>query len=177
VDAMAGQIAHVTFGPEPPMAAAVPAPVPAATSTAPGPAATESQAPENAQSSRPISTPRIVATAALGGVAVVATGLGAYFAFQSRTQGNTVANYRVKYGTSACAGSVAPLYCGPWNDAVKVQNRDVTASDVLYIAAGALAVAAIVTWFAWPNEARPAAAWISPSLGPAGAGVHAGGRF
>jgi hypothetical protein len=179
VDAVAGQVAHVTFAPEPPVAQAIAAPV-AAPGASAGAAAAEAQAaesPESTRSSRPISAARVVTTATLGGVAIVAAGVGAYFAIQSRNEATTVRGYRTKYGTDACAGTAVPPYCTTWNDAVNSQNRDVTASDVLYIAGAALAVGAIVTWLLWPSETRAASAWVSPSFGPSGAGVTAGGLF
>ena len=176
VDAVAGQIVHVSFAADEPAPPAVAGTGP----PAPGSASAEAQAvettPDVPRSSRSPSGAKIATTVALAGVAVVAAGFGAYFAVQSRNNASAAQDYRNSYGKSACAGSGAPSYCGAWNDAVHAENRDTAASDALYIAGGAFAASAIITWLLWPN-ARTTSAWVSPSFAPAGMGLEAGGRF
>jgi hypothetical protein len=178
VDATAGQVAHLTFGSADPPAVA---PAPVAPPVPAQPAPTEAQGSEAASpdrsSSRPVSTGKVVMTAALGGAAAVAVGLGAYFGLQSRSNANTAKGYRDANGGSACGGSMPPGYCAAWNNAIQAENRDATASDVLYIAGGVFAVSAVMTLLLWPRGDRPASAWVLPEVGPAGAGIGAGGRF
>ncbi len=177
VDALAGQIAHVSLVP-----ADAPVVVPASVPVAPAPAATEAQAADvatsdRAQSSRSVPGAKIAMTVVLGGVAAAAVGVGAYFGLQSRSNANVAHGYLETKGESACGGSVPPSYCAAWDNAVQAQNRDATASDVLYVAGGVLALSAVMTWVLWPKGERAISAWVLPEVGPAGVGVGAGGRF
>ncbi len=180
VDVAAGQIAHVSLGSA--EAAAAPAVPPAPISPAGRSAATteaqgvDAPGTESAPSSRS-STPKIVMTVALGGVAAVAAGFGAYFGIQSRKNGDTAVGDLQIYGSGACNGAAAHPYCASWNNAVQVENRDALVSNILYVGAGVFAVSAVVTWLLWPKGGRSASAWVFPTVGPAGAGVGAGGRF
>jgi hypothetical protein len=173
VDTVPGQVTHVGFGPaDGASAAVVPAPV--------APAATEAQgagSTADREASRSIPTAKIAMTAALGGAAVVAVGLGAYFGLQSRSNAETAQRYRDMNGQAACANSMPPSFCGAWDSAVQAQNRDATASTILYVGAGVFAASAVATWFLWPRGNRGTSAWLLPEVGPAGAGLGAGGRF
>jgi hypothetical protein len=181
VDVTPGQIAHVTLAADAPAPAPVAAPAPIAPAGR-NPATTEAQGTdatpvtEGGQSSR-TSTAKVVLTVTFVGAAAAAAGLGAYFGLQSRDNANTAAGDRQTYGQSACGGSAPPSYCGTWDKAVQTENRDAMVSNILYIGAGVFAVSAVVTWFLWPKGGRSASAWVLPTVGPAGAGVGAGGRF
>jgi len=188
VDAPAGQIAHVTFlsldASSPPSG---PAPIPVVAPTVPAPlvganepvasAVPRSEAPQG----RSVSVPRVITGAAIGGSAVVAVVLGAYFGARSQSDADTAAGFRRTYGASACSSPMGALVatCGQWNDAVKSQNREATASIGLYVAGGALALGAVATWFLWPTstERTAAALWVAPAIGPGVAAARAGGAF
>jgi hypothetical protein len=174
VDAPPGQVTHVGFGPaDGPTAAVAPAAVASAPTETQGADVTTERPPP----SRSVSTAKIAMTVALGGAAVVAVGLGAYFGLQSRSNADTAQRYRDANGAGACANGMAPSYCGAWDSAVQAQNRDATASNVLYIGGGVFAASAIVTWLLWPRADRGTSAWVLPEVGPASAGIGAGGRF
>jgi hypothetical protein len=186
VDAVAGQVAHVSFVADAPTPAAI---VVALPSTAPAAAPSSATAQTEALPAsvpadvppRSFWTPRTISVTALGGVAVVAAGFGAFFAIKSQNAKSTVTGYQNRHkALSFCTvmpGVAAPSDCGPWNDAVNTQNRNADISDALYFAAGALAVGAVVSWFFWPKAGPAKAAWVVPEVGPGNAGVEAGGRF
>jgi hypothetical protein len=183
VDAVAGETAHVTLVPDAPSTGtgtgtATSTPTSTSTST-PTPTATATSTPPGADTT-PVSTARLVTTASLGAAAVLSLGAGAYFGFQSQSDASNASQYRSSYPSNYCVNPTgsAVQTCSAWNDAVKAQNRDATLSNVFYVTGGVLAVGAIATWFLWPREATGASsAWVVPSVGPAGGGVVAGGRF
>jgi tetratricopeptide (TPR) repeat protein len=181
VEAVAGQVAHVSFIADPPApaVAAVPAAAPVAATAAPTPAVTDLPPPPD-ESARRFWTPRTVSATVFAGAAVVAGGAAAAFGIASQNNKSAVTGYQKKYPSSYClpaAGKATPSDCGPWNDAVNAQNRDANISNALYFAAGALALGAVVSWFFWPKPGHTKAAWVLPEVGPQGAGVEAGGRF
>ena len=185
VDAIAGQVAHVSFVADAPPPAAIVAPLPS-----PAPAAAPSSATAGT-AALPVSvladeppksfwTPRTIPSRRSVGAAVVAAGFGAFFGITSQNTKTTVTGYQNEHPRSFCTvapGVAAPSACGPWNDAVNAQNRNADISDALYFAAGALAVGAVVSWFFWPKAGPTKAAWLVPEVGPGTAGVEAGGRF
>jgi tetratricopeptide (TPR) repeat protein len=181
VEAVAGQVAHVSFVADPPapVVAAMPAAAPVAATPAPAPAATDLPPPPD-ESTRRFWTPRTVSATVFAGAAVVVGGAAAAFGIASQNNKSAVTGYKGKYPSDYCfpaAGKAAPSDCGPWNDAVNAQNRDADISNALYFAAGALALGAVVSWFFWPKPGHTKAAWVLPEVGPQGAGVEAGGRF
>ena len=184
VDAVAGQIAHAELRSSGRSAGAGGRrgvrPVPPAAGTPGQPAAAEAQGTDTVTTDRAPSsgsTAKIAMTVALGGAAAVAVGLGVYFGLQSRSNANTARGYRDANGDSACSVGMPPSYCAAWDSAVQAQNRDATASNVLYIAGGVFAVSAVMSWVLWPKGNRSTSAWVLPEVGPAGVGVGAGGRF
>jgi hypothetical protein len=187
VEAVAGQVAHVSFVADAPPPAAIVAPMPATTTPAPvsaAPASTDVQPPPPAAEDtahKAFWTPRTVTATAFVGAAAVVTGFGAYFGIASQNNKSMVSAFKSKHpGDSSCTavpGMSLPGDCGPWNDALNAQNRDAEISDALYFAAGALALGAVVSWFFWPKPGPGKTAWVLPQLGPGAAGVEAGGRF
>jgi hypothetical protein len=178
VDAIAGQVAHVTFAADAPtpVAAAV---APAALTPAPVSQTSEGPAADVATASKPFWTPRTVTAATLVGVGVVAVGFGAGFGLASRSNQKTAQNYQSTLGRSFCLmpGPADQNTCTTWNNAVNAQNRDANISDALYFAAGAFAVGAVVSWFFWPKPVGAKAAWVAPVIGPGTVGIGTGGDF
>jgi hypothetical protein len=185
VDAVAGEVARVTFlvvGPDRPVAsvavASTPAPEGSAPAAAPstGAPAADASARDDARGTAPAA--KLVTTTALGAGAVIAIGVGVYFGLQSRSDASTAAAYRSKEPSDYCVNP-ANAGCAQWNNAVQAQNRDATASNVLYVTGAVLAVGALASWFFWPrqSETRGSAVWFVPAAGPSGGGVMAGGRF
>jgi hypothetical protein len=182
VEVAAGQVAHVNFMAVdvPPSAAGDGSP---AVAIAPSPAAPGGPPPapagESAAGAR-FWTPKVITVTALGGAAVVAGGLGVYFALQSQSKASTADGYRATNPPGACATAPPASICQDWNDAVDAQNHFATASNVLYVSGAVLAAGAVATWFLWPKgNASPAAgsAQLMPLAGPGQAGLAAIGRF
>jgi hypothetical protein len=180
VDAVAGELAQVSFAADPPAPVVLVA-TPAAAPVAPTAARPLPDVPPSPEASpTPFWTARTVTATVFAGVAVAAGGAAAAFGLASQNNKSAVDNYKGKYSSSDClvpAGKAAPSECAPWNDAVNAQNRDANISNALYFAAGALALGAVVSWFFWPKEGHVKAAWVVPAVGPQTASVEAGGRF
>lgn len=151
---------------------------PAATGRRPqGPSPETPQATERTADS--FFTTRNTVVLSLVGLAAIAVGSAVYLGVQSRSNADAAAHYRATNAPNACVGVTTSL-CESWSDAVDAENRDAMASDVLYVAGGALAVGAVVTWLVWPSRpAQPASgmAWLAPAMGPGRIGLGAGGSF
>jgi hypothetical protein len=184
VDAVAGQVAHVSFVADPPQVAFV-VPLPAAgtaPTATPAPAATEVQAPLPPDETRQsFWTARTVTATVFAGAAVAAGGFGAAFGIASQNNKTAVSTFQKEHPSRSFCESVPgkslPGDCGPWNDAVNAQNRDAELSDALYFTAGALALGAVVSWFFWPKAGHAKTAWVLPEVGPERAGIEAAGSF
>ncbi len=184
VDAVAGQVAHVSFADAPPPAAIVaPMPAPASPTVSTVPAPADAQLPSavpGGEAPKPFWTPRTVTATVFAGTAVVAAGFGAFFAIKSQKAQNTASGYQSLHSKSYCTtapGVPEPADCAPWNDSVNAQNRNADISDAIYFTAGAFAVGALVSWFFWPKAGPAKSAWVIPEVGRDAAGVEAGGRF
>ncbi len=178
IDAAAGQVAHVT------VSSADLSPASAAVVTsAPGVGPVDSGAgtgrlPEPGASTTPPA--RIITVTVLGGAALITTGLGIYFALQSKDDETTAAGYRARTtGTiSSCHGAAGSTPdCGSLAYWVHRQDRDATWSNVMYVAAGAFAAGAIITWFAWPRGERATSSWVAPIVTRDSLGLAAAGTF
>lgn len=187
VDVAAGQTARVSFDEREIAGGAGPVPAEAAPA-APGVASPGALAPPGAESepagSRPqSSTAHVVATASLGGAAVVAVVAGVVLGLDSRSKANEAASDRAQLGQGGALGDSACTVAGPQSlcpglsDAVRAQNRDAEVSDVLYATGGLLAAGALAAWFLWPRSRTETAVWAAPAVGASGLGVQAGGRF
>jgi hypothetical protein len=185
VDAVAGEITRVNFivagsdRPSPPSAvASMSTAEGSASAAAPPTGAPVASASVGEDSRGGPPAAKLATTTALGAGAVIAIGLGVYFGLQSRSDANTAAAYRAKDPSDYCVNPGNPG-CAQWNGAVQAQNRDATASNVLYVTGAVLAVGALASWFFWPrgSETRSSAVWVVPAAGPSGGGVTAGGRF
>jgi hypothetical protein len=177
VDAIAGQVAHVSF-----VADAPPPPVVAA---APTPAAAPAQALPDTPSlpdttNHPFWTARTVTAVVLAGGAAVAAGFGIGFGVASSHNKTTADGFRKTLGQDGCFTTTASngTECSAFNDAVNSQNRDANISDALYFTGGVFAVGAILSWYFWPKHTGATAdTWVMPEVGQGRAGVGAGGRF
>jgi hypothetical protein len=180
IDAVAGEVAHVSFAADPP-APVVAAATPAAPPVAPTAAAPLPDVPPSPDASaKPFWTARTVTATVLAGVAVVAGGAAAAFGLASQNNKSAVDSYRTDHPRNYCnvpPGTAAPSDCTPWNDAVNAQNRDANISNALYFGAGAFALGAVVSWFFWPKDGHLKAAWVLPAVGAQTVGAEAGGRF
>ncbi len=162
VEAAAGEVAAASFMPPP----AAPAPAPA-------PALAPASAPEPASAG----TARIIVVAAAGGVAVAAAVFGVYFGVTSNNNASTAQGLRAQpwFKANACQpspGAPPPPMCAQLDDAVKSENRNAGLSTGMYLAAGGLVAAAVVTWFVWPQSDKGQnAVRLWPILGPGVAGL------
>jgi hypothetical protein len=120
------------------------------------------------------SPPQIISVALVGTGAAVSVGLGAYFALQSQNDQSTARGLLSRLGNSHCAAPTTAnsTDCAQWSDVVRSQGREATTATALYIAGGVLALGAVATWLLWPKEPV-----LVPTVGPAGAGLGATGRF
>jgi hypothetical protein len=149
---------------------------------APGPAAVPAapRASTHAAPSIPADTggsteaPRVIVVAAVGGVAVAALVFGVYFGATSSSDANTAKGLRAQLHSDGCNAPMgaAIAMCSQLNDAVSSENRNAGLSTGMYVTAGALAAAGLVTWLVWPKiEPAHRAIRVSPMVGP---GVVAG---
>jgi hypothetical protein len=100
----------------------------------------------------------------------------------SSDDANKAKGLRTTVGSNGCSGTPSPdvaSMCSLLDGDVKAENRNAGLSTGMYVAGGALAAAAVVTWFAWPESDKKAEAALrlSPILGPGVAGLMAGGEF
>ncbi len=126
-------------------------------------------------------TPRNVVVATAGGLAVAALVFGIYFGATSSSDANTAKGLRSQLGTMGCVAPMgtAVAMCSQLADEVSSENRNAGLSTGMYVAAGALAVAGVVTWLVWPKSepAHGSAARVLPMLGPGVAGLSAAMTF
>jgi hypothetical protein len=168
VEAAAGEVAVASFMPPPPALAPASAPAPT-----PAPALAPASAPEPASAG----TARIIVVAAAGGVAVAAAVFGVYFGVTSNSNASTAQGLRAQpwFNANVCQpspGTSPPPMCAQLDDAVKSENRNAGLSTGMYLAAGGLAAAAVVTWFVWPqSDKRQSAVHLWPIVGPGVAGL------
>jgi hypothetical protein len=175
VNAVAGQITHVSFTADAPPPVVAVAPVaPVSSSTALATVQPTGEPP--ADQTHPFWTTRTTSAAIFTGAAVVVVGVAAGFGVASMNNKSTVSGFQSKYPDTHCYNAPTAIDCVAWNNAVNAQNEDANISDALYFAASALAVGALVSWFFWPKD-HPKVAWVQPSVGPGTAGVQAGGHF
>lgn len=119
---------------------------------------------------------RVIAVAVEGIAAAVSIAVGAYFALRSQAEYDRAAEYRRTFGPNWCFQSTSDP-CGAWNDAVNAQSRDATISNILYVAGGALAAGAVVTWLVWPKAQTSTAATGTLNLSASGAALQVGLHF
>jgi hypothetical protein len=191
-DALAGQIAHVSF-------ALGDAPGQVAAPTAvPHPAATEVQPASGASPGAPGPTPappapdtvqpakaggstfwdaRGITVVSLGGAAVLAGGLGLGFGLQSSSDADTAAALRAQ--NPNCNGP-STLGCQKLQSTTDAQHGEHVTSTALWVTSGVFAVGAVATWFLWPRASGAASGQtvsVVPSVGAGSAGVSAVGTF
>jgi hypothetical protein len=164
-----------------------PAPTPSApASTAAGPgksagptASTTAPVPSPAHEQGSSDAPRNIVVATAGGLAVAALVFGIYFGATSNSDASTANGLRSNLGTMGCVAPMgaAVAMCSQLSDAVSSENRNAGLSTGMYVAAGALAVAGVITWFVWPKGESAHAARVSPMLGPGVAGLSAAMTF
>jgi hypothetical protein len=161
VEPASGEVASASF--LPPELGSAPAPAVAPT-FAPAPAAAPAPGGSDAA--------RIIVVSAVGGVAVAAAVFGIYFGLTSNHEASTANGLRGQVGTSGCSSGMTSTTCSQLADAVSSENRNAGLSTGMYVTAGALAVAAAVTWFAWPKGRKdPDSVRVVPILGPGVAGL------
>lgn len=192
VEPEAGQVVPASFLPPTPVATPVSGEGPAggasagagsraATQASPSPVPAPS-----APASRPSGVhkssdaPRNITVVAIGGAAVVTAVLGVYFGVTSTNDANTARGLRTEVGSGGCVAPAAAvsMTCSQLSDAVNSENRNAGLSTGMYVTAGVLAAAGIVTWLVWPHgDAGRDALRVSPVLAPGVAGLSAGMAF
>jgi hypothetical protein len=113
------------------------------------------------RSPEPAVSPRYVAAGALGGVALVAAGIGAYFVIQTNRNGDQAAGLRRDLSPYACTHETSPT-CRSLSDKVHAQHQDQAIATTLFVGTGVLSVGALASWFLWPDRRPRTSAWIVP---------------
>ncbi len=167
------------------MTVSVPALSPAAPAAAPAPDSTPSAAPPGPRTEATpapsaaapdeggLGTRKIVALS-LGGAGVVGLAAGSVFGLMAISQKNQQQSDCAS--TASCTSSGHAQALGDHSSAVS----DGTISTVGFLAGGALLVAGAVVYLTDGGSARPATTTgmvLTPSVGPAGAGLSLGGSF
>jgi hypothetical protein len=111
------------------------------------------------------------------GVAVIGVGVGIGFMLAANSKDDELNAYQVAHPHACTNGPNATCTAASSLQDDRDQNR--TASTIGFIAGGIGVAAAAASWLLWPGgrERAPRSAWIAPSFGVAGYGLHAGGRF
>jgi hypothetical protein len=132
----------------------------------PTPAAPEAPPPE------PTMSAHHVTAGALAVAALASAGVGVFFLLQSNSAKSDAANLRTGLAPDACSQSSAT--CQSLNDKVNTQFGDLNTSTGLFVAAGGLAAAAVVTWLVWPKSASApqTTGWITPTFGGTSVGIR-----
>jgi hypothetical protein len=130
----------------------------------------------------PSDAPRIIVVSVAGGLAAAAVAFGVYFGATSKNDANTANGLVAELGnSSSCSAPTGPQVatCSQLADARSSENRNSGLSTGMYVAAAALAVGGVITWFVWPKNdaAHGGAARVSPVLGPGLAGLSVGMTF
>jgi hypothetical protein len=114
---------------------------------------------------------KIATTIVLGVGAAVAIGVGVGMQVASGSQGNTVT--QDQGSPSSCLGAAASsTRCTQLSSAANSQASDENARTGAFVAGGILAVAAVTTWFVWPNtKAVETARHFVPLASPSMAGL------
>jgi hypothetical protein len=182
VDAPAGQLVTARFAPEAASAPTVTPPVPVTNGGAPPPPPPPPLKREPApvhpepEHHREDSRMRVIVPTVIGGLAVVGIGVGIGMGVASQGQQSNATNFRGEYGQGFCANQ-ASATCQQYQGMLSSQQQDTNVSRVMFVSGGVLAVAAAVTYLAWPKPARDRekdrGAWVAPSVG----GVVVGGTF
>lgn len=138
-------------------------------------------APDTASTHGSSDAPRNIVVATVGGVAAAALVFGIYFDVTSTHDANAANGLRSKVGTTGCSAPMgtAVAMCSELANDVSSRNSNAGLATGMYVTAAALAVAGVVTWFAWPKgeSSHGSSARISPMLGPGLAGLSAGMTF
>jgi tetratricopeptide (TPR) repeat protein len=145
--------------------AAPPVPTPA---TAPP----KEERPPLHRSSQP--APKMVAVIALGAGAVVAGALATVFHITFEQNSSDIIRLSQALGPSGCAVTTPPADCATLHHARDAQRASAALADGFAVGAGALAVAAVATWFFWPSQDRPVSTGsmrLLPVLGAGQAGL------
>lgn len=156
--------------------APAPTPAPAAPPTAP--AAAPTAAPERPAVVEESHATRDVLRWTSTGVAVVGISVGVGFMLAANSKDSDLSAYQVAHPRS-CAGATGSA-CAEATSLQDDRDRSRTLSTVGFVVGGIGAAAAVATWFFWPNRGGAASGrgtWVAPSVGVAGYGLQAGGRF
>jgi len=148
-----------------------------------GPPPAVTSAPQQVDSAPPrptSSAAKYVTVASLGGLAIVGAGLATGFGISSDQHASNARNIRSQQGAmDYCTLNPNAPTCAQLSSESSAQHADHVVSEVLWIGSGALAVAAVATWFLWSNrrsEERPALQ-LTPTLSAAGVGFSLSGSL
>jgi hypothetical protein len=118
----------------------------------------------------PFASPRHIVAAALAVGALGAGGAGLAFTLMASNDQQDASNLRGSLPANACMGSGTPS-CQALADKVSSQHDAVNTSTGFFIAAGALAVGAVATWFLWPSWGGKAKPPVQGGVVPSPSGV------
>ncbi|MGO8997309.1 MAG: hypothetical protein ACLQVI_28675 [Polyangiaceae bacterium] len=176
VDAPAGQIVTARFALEAGRAPTVSGPVPVAGPPAPPPPPPQPQQEPPPPPEPPFDRhvgPPIAVPLVIGALGVISLGIGIGMGLESQNQQSSAASFRSAYPTGFCANQSSST-CVAYQQTLNSQQQDTNISRVMLVTGGVLAVAAVVTYVAWPRvKKKEGSAWVAPSLG----GVVVGGEF
>jgi hypothetical protein len=122
--------------------------------------------------SEPFASPRHLVAGSIAVGAIAAAGVGAFFLVRSNHDGNVAASLRAGRPLDSCT-NVTSADCQSLSHTVDSQHRESTMATAFFIGAGALATAAVFTWFLGPRPgtgSAPATGWVAPA--PGGATLH-----
>jgi len=155
----------------------------AARSQEDAPQPTATPAPQQVDAAPPppkSSAAKYVTVASLGGLAIVGAGLATWFGVSSDQHASNARGIRSQQGaTDYCTLDSNDPTCAQLSSESSAQHTDHIVSEVLWISSGALAAAAIATWFLWSNrnsEERPALR-LTPALSAGGVGLSVSGSM
>lgn len=152
----AGQTLYATIGAPEPTAAAARGSEPIPISNGGGEPASSSEKPSNT---------RTVASLALGGAAVIAAGLGTFFIISAGGHDDDAKDAQTKIGPDprACTNNANPE-CSRLVEANDAHDQAQGLAGGMFIGAGVLAVAAVLTYVLWPNEKKAPASALGNRL-------------
>jgi hypothetical protein len=154
------------------------APVQPSTAATPGPAA-----PPNVVSDRRTATLRTTVVVSGAALTLVATGVGAGFAFDADATRGRIDRVsrllRERSDPSACAAENAPPDCKTLADEVDHERRARELSDVFFAASAITSLATVAAWFLLPDDAPESkgGARVMPWVSSASAGVSLTGSY
>jgi hypothetical protein len=118
------------------------------------------------------SNARILVPIVIGAIGVIGLGVGVGMGVASQGQQSSATTFRSANPSGFCANQ-ASATCMQYQGILSSQQQDTNVSRVMLVGGGVLAVAAVVTYLAWPRAGKERGAWVAPTIG----GAVVGGEF